>query len=90
MKAMILAAGRGKRMMPLTADTPKALMRVGDNYLIEYHLQRLRDAGIAEVVINIHYQAQKFLVHVSPSLYKHSPRWQTFHYFHEGVRHQLQ
>ena len=53
MKAMILAAGRGRRMKPLTDRTPKALLEVAGKPLIEHHLERLRAAGIAEVVINV-------------------------------------
>lgn len=53
MKAMILAAGRGERMRPLTDTTPKPLLRVGENCLIEYHLQALARGGIREVVINL-------------------------------------
>lgn len=52
MRAMILAAGRGERMRPLTDHTPKPLLRLGDRYLIEYHLQALAKAGFTEVVIN--------------------------------------
>lgn len=52
MKAMILAAGLGTRMRPLTLHTPKPLLPVGGRPLIEYHIQRLRDAGITELVIN--------------------------------------
>lgn len=52
MKAMILAAGRGERMRPLTDTTPKALLKAGGKYLIEYHLEALANAGIREVVIN--------------------------------------
>lgn len=52
MKAMILAAGRGERMRPLTDQTPKPLLEVGGKALIEYHLQALVEAGITEVVIN--------------------------------------
>lgn len=52
MKAMILAAGRGERMRPLTDTTPKPLLRVGGRCLIEYHLENIRQAGISEVVIN--------------------------------------
>ncbi len=52
MKAMILAAGRGERMRPLTDATPKPLLRVGGRALIEYHLLSLADAGITDVVIN--------------------------------------
>ncbi|MDD9868433.1 MAG: nucleotidyltransferase family protein [Gammaproteobacteria bacterium] len=58
MKAMILAAGRGKRMRPLTDRTPKALLEVGGKALIEHHLARLRAAGVAEVVINIAHLAE--------------------------------
>lgn len=49
---MILAAGRGERMRPLTDACPKPLLRVGGRALIEWHLLALRRAGIAEVVIN--------------------------------------
>ena len=52
MKAMILAAGLGKRMRPLTLNCPKPLLRVNDKPLIEYHLERLAAAGITDVVIN--------------------------------------
>lgn len=49
---MILAAGRGERMRPLTDHLPKPLLRVGDRSLIEHHIARLVDAGITEIVIN--------------------------------------
>ncbi|MFZ3086939.1 MAG: nucleotidyltransferase family protein [Methylotenera sp.] len=52
MKAMILAAGRGERMRPLTDRTPKPLLRVGGKPLIVWHLERLAQAGIKNVVIN--------------------------------------
>lgn len=52
MKAMILAAGRGQRMRPLTDKTPKPLLSVNGIPLIEYHLQKLAQQGISEVVIN--------------------------------------
>lgn len=52
MKAMILAAGRGERMRPLTDITPKPLLKVGGKALIEYHLENIRLAGIYDVVIN--------------------------------------
>lgn len=53
MKAIILAAGRGERMRPLTDSTPKPLLRVGGKPLIEYHLQALAGAGIDNLVINL-------------------------------------
>ena len=52
MKAMILAAGRGERMKPLTDHTPKPLLKVGGKPLIVWHLERLAEAGFKEVVIN--------------------------------------
>lgn len=53
MKAMILAAGRGERMRPLTDLSPKPLLPVGDKPLIVWHLERMASAGIEEVVVNI-------------------------------------
>jgi N-acetyl-alpha-D-muramate 1-phosphate uridylyltransferase len=52
MKAMILAAGRGERMRPLTDHTPKPLLQVGGKALIVWHLERLAAAGFRQVVIN--------------------------------------
>jgi nucleotidyltransferase family protein len=52
MKAMILAAGRGERMRPLTNNCPKPLLQVGKEPLIGWHLRRLKQAGITEIVIN--------------------------------------
>ena len=52
MKAMILAAGRGERMRPLTDDTPKPLLKAGGKRLIEYHLEALAGEGFHDIVIN--------------------------------------
>ena len=52
MKAMILAAGQGERMRPLTDDTPKPLLRIGGQTLIEHHIHALAQAGFTELVIN--------------------------------------
>jgi MurNAc alpha-1-phosphate uridylyltransferase len=52
MKAMILAAGRGERMRPLTDHTPKPLLQVGGKPLIEWHIENLARAGISDLVIN--------------------------------------
>jgi MurNAc alpha-1-phosphate uridylyltransferase len=52
MQAMILAAGRGERMRPLTNTTPKPLIQAGKHRLIEYHLMNLQRAGFTDIVIN--------------------------------------
>jgi len=58
-KAMILAAGRGERMRPLTDSTPKPLLRAGGKSLIEYHIESLRLAGIHQLVINTGWLGEK-------------------------------
>ena len=55
MRAMILAAGLGKRMRPLTAKTPKPLLEVGGKPLIEHLIERLIAGGVDGVVINHYY-----------------------------------
>ena len=52
-KAMILAAGRGERLRPLTDRTPKPLLEIRGKPLIQYHIERLAHAGIVEIVINL-------------------------------------
>ena len=59
MKAMILAAGRGERMRPLTDQTPKVLLAVGGKPLIVYHLEALARANIRDVVINLCYLGEQ-------------------------------
>jgi MurNAc alpha-1-phosphate uridylyltransferase len=56
---MILAAGRGERLRPLTDEIPKPLIKVGGMALIEYHLDNLADAGFKEVIINTAWHAEK-------------------------------
>src|SRR6266436_10441026 len=58
MKAMVLAAGLGTRLRPLTDDRPKALVEVGGRTLLEITLARLRGFGIREVVVNVHHFAE--------------------------------
>ena len=57
MKAMILAAGLGTRLQPITNDRPKALVEVGGRTLLEITLARLHDFGIRDVIINVHHFA---------------------------------
>jgi NDP-sugar pyrophosphorylase family protein len=58
MKAMILAAGLGTRLRPLTGDRPKALVEVAGYTLLEITLRRLRQFGIHEVIVNVHHFAE--------------------------------
>ena len=58
--AMILAAGRGERMRPLTDHCPKPLLKVGGKPLIEYHIEALKQAGIERVVINHAWLGEQF------------------------------
>jgi N-acetyl-alpha-D-muramate 1-phosphate uridylyltransferase len=59
MKAMILAAGRGERMRPLTEKLPKPLLEVGGHRLIEYHLASLVDLGVRDVVVNLSWHGER-------------------------------
>lgn len=59
MKAMILAAGLGTRMRPLTDELPKPLLKAGKHSLIEYHILGLAAAGITDIVINLFYLGHK-------------------------------
>ncbi|MCB1827532.1 MAG: nucleotidyltransferase family protein [Coxiellaceae bacterium] len=58
---MLLAAGRGERLKPLTDRLPKPLLPVGAKSLIEHNLERLKNAGIEEVVINVCYRARQII-----------------------------
>ncbi len=55
MKAMVLAAGLGTRLRPLTDDRPKALVEVNGRTLLEITLLRLRESGVREVIVNVHH-----------------------------------
>ena len=59
MKAMILAAGLGNRMRPLTLHTPKPLLEVGEKPLIVWHIEKLQKIGVTEIVINTAWLGEK-------------------------------
>jgi len=61
MKAMLLAAGRGERLRPLTDAIPKALVEAGGKPLIAWHLERLARAGFAEAVINVWHLGERII-----------------------------
>lgn len=63
--AMVLAAGLGTRMRPLTNDRPKALVEVGGRALIDHVLDRLADAGVEKAVVNVHWFADRLEGHLA-------------------------
>ena len=64
MKAMILAAGYGKRMMPLTENLPKPLLKIGNESLIERNINALLAAGFNDIIINVSYLGSMIKKHV--------------------------
>lgn len=82
-QAMILAAGRGERMRPLTDERPKPLLHVRGKPLIEWHLEALCAAGIGSVVINTAWREEQI-----PAALGDGSRWGLLlHYSHEGRDH---
>lgn len=69
--AMVLAAGYGKRMRPLSATLPKPLVRVAGRALIDHCLDGLAEAGVERAVVNVHHLADAIETHVAP---RRSPR----------------
>ena len=62
--AMVMAAGLGKRMRPLTATRPKPLIEVGGKALLDHVLEKLHAAGVKKVVVNVHYLAEALEAHL--------------------------
>ena len=70
-KAIILAAGFGKRLLPLTKERPKPLLEIGGKKLIEYSIDLLRENNITEIIINSHYlheQISEFITKKYPNI----------------------
>ncbi|MDE1466536.1 nucleotidyltransferase family protein [Aurantiacibacter sp. D1-12] len=65
--AMVMAAGMGKRMRPLTATQPKPMVRVAGKPLVDHTLDRLASAGITKAVVNVHYLAESIEAHLKSS-----------------------
>ncbi len=63
--AMVLAAGLGKRMRPLTASRPKPLIEVAGKALLDHVLEKLKDAGVERAVVNVHYLADAVEAHLA-------------------------
>jgi MurNAc alpha-1-phosphate uridylyltransferase len=64
-KAMILAAGLGQRMRPLTDRMPKPLVSVAGRPLLDHVLDKLGDAGVSEAIVNVHYLPDQIIAHVA-------------------------
>ncbi len=69
-RAIVLAAGRGERMRPLTDACPKPLLRAGGKALLDYHLEALAHAGIREVVVNAAWRKADIAAHVAGTRYR--------------------
>lgn len=80
MKALVFAAGRGERMRPLTDGTPKPLLAVGGKPLVAWHLEKLAALGVADVVLNVSWLADRF----APVLGDGAAWGLRLHYSHEG------
>lgn len=64
--AMVLAAGLGQRMRPITDTCPKPLVRIGGRAMLDHALDRLREAGIGRAVVNVHHLADRIERHLAP------------------------
>lgn len=64
-RAMVLAAGRGERMRPITSMMPKPLVKVAGQAMLDFVLDRLADAGVARAVVNVHYLGEQIVEHLA-------------------------
>jgi len=64
-KALVLAAGLGLRMRPLTDQRPKPLVEVANRPLLDHALDKLAEAGVAEAIVNVHYLPDQIIAHVA-------------------------
>ena len=70
-QAMVLAAGLGTRMKPLTLETPKPLIKVGSKNLLERSINLLENYGVEKIIINVHHladQIEKFILNVKSNI----------------------
>src|SRR5579863_10052190 len=78
MRALLLAAGRGERLRPVTDLVPKCLVKIGNRPLLDYWPDPLFDAGIERILLNTHWLAEKVRAHVAAS-----PWWSRVDLVHE-------
>ncbi len=71
MRALLLSAGYGKRLQPITNDIPKCLVEINGVPLLEYWLEMILNAGIQEILINTHYLSEKVINFIDNSKYRH-------------------
>jgi len=75
MKALILAAGLGTRLLPLTKDTPKCMIKVGGKPVLEHLVDHLNSFGITEIIVNLHHLPEKIYQHFGTRLlYFYEPK----------------
>jgi mannose-1-phosphate guanylyltransferase len=70
MKALLLAAGYGKRLLPITSTIPKCLVEINSKPLIDYWLEALFKGGVTEVIINLHYLSDQVQSHIKKSKFQ--------------------
>ena len=69
-KAMLLAAGLGTRLSPLTDNWPKCLMPIGNRPLLEYWLETLHSSGVGKALVNLHHHSEKVQEFLNRTLFK--------------------